>query len=70
MCTGYRYLSETLGADPHDIALVTESSTAYGQAVQWFVDSAAAVPTARLDEASAIELGYPYKFIGNIQKRW
>jgi len=24
----------------------------------------------RLDEASAIELGYPYKFIGNIQKRW
>jgi aryl-alcohol dehydrogenase-like predicted oxidoreductase len=24
----------------------------------------------KLDEASAIELGYPYKFIGNIQKRW
>jgi aryl-alcohol dehydrogenase-like predicted oxidoreductase len=24
----------------------------------------------RLDEASAFELGYPYKFIGNIQKRW
>jgi aryl-alcohol dehydrogenase-like predicted oxidoreductase len=24
----------------------------------------------RLDDASAFELGYPYKFIGNIQKRW
>lgn len=24
----------------------------------------------RLDEASAFELGYPYKFIANIQKRW
>jgi aryl-alcohol dehydrogenase-like predicted oxidoreductase len=24
----------------------------------------------RLDEASAFELGYPYKFIQNIQKRW
>jgi aryl-alcohol dehydrogenase-like predicted oxidoreductase len=24
----------------------------------------------KLDEASAVELGYPYKFIGNIQKRW
>jgi aryl-alcohol dehydrogenase-like predicted oxidoreductase len=24
----------------------------------------------RLDDASAYELGYPYKFIGNIQKRW
>ena len=27
------YLTETLGANEHDIALVTESSTAYGQAV-------------------------------------
>ncbi len=24
----------------------------------------------RLDEASAFELGYPYAFLGNIQKRW
>jgi aryl-alcohol dehydrogenase-like predicted oxidoreductase len=24
----------------------------------------------RLDEASAFELGYPYTFLGNIQKRW
>jgi len=24
----------------------------------------------RLDEASAFDLGYPYKFIGNVQKRW
>lgn len=24
----------------------------------------------RLDDASAFELGYPYKFLGNIQKRW
>lgn len=24
----------------------------------------------KLDDASAIELGYPYKFIANIQKRW
>ena len=24
----------------------------------------------KLDQASAIELGYPYKFMGNIQKRW
>jgi aryl-alcohol dehydrogenase-like predicted oxidoreductase len=24
----------------------------------------------RLDEASALDLGYPYKFIANIQKRW
>ena len=24
----------------------------------------------KLDDASAFELGYPYKFIGNIQKRW
>ena len=24
----------------------------------------------KLDEASAFELGYPYGFIGNIQKRW
>ena len=24
----------------------------------------------RLDDASAFELGYPYKFIANIQKRW
>jgi aryl-alcohol dehydrogenase-like predicted oxidoreductase len=24
----------------------------------------------RLDDASAVELGYPYKFIANIQKRW
>jgi aryl-alcohol dehydrogenase-like predicted oxidoreductase len=24
----------------------------------------------KLDDASAFEMGYPYKFIGNIQKRW
>ncbi len=24
----------------------------------------------KLDDASAFELGYPYSFIGNIQKRW
>jgi aryl-alcohol dehydrogenase-like predicted oxidoreductase len=24
----------------------------------------------RLDEASRFELGYPYKFIANVQKRW
>src|SRR5262245_20037162 len=24
----------------------------------------------RLDDASAVELGYPYRFIGSIQKRW
>jgi aryl-alcohol dehydrogenase-like predicted oxidoreductase len=24
----------------------------------------------KLDDASALDLGYPYKFIGNIQKRW
>jgi len=24
----------------------------------------------KLDDASAYELGYPYKFIANIQKRW
>ncbi|MBL8719777.1 MAG: aldo/keto reductase, partial [Myxococcales bacterium] len=24
----------------------------------------------RLDEASAWEVGYPYKFLANIQKRW
>ena len=24
----------------------------------------------RLDDASAFDLGYPYKFIANIQKRW
>ncbi|AUX47523.1 uncharacterized protein SOCE26_090440 [Sorangium cellulosum] len=24
----------------------------------------------RLDDASAFELGYPYKFIANVQKRW
>ena len=24
----------------------------------------------KLDAASAFELGYPYEFIGNIQKRW
>ena len=29
-----------------------------------------AAEVARLDEASAFELGYPYSFIANIQKRW
>jgi hypothetical protein len=29
----YCYLTQTMGADEHDVALVTESSTAYGQAV-------------------------------------
>jgi diketogulonate reductase-like aldo/keto reductase len=24
----------------------------------------------RLDDASAFDLGYPYKFIANLQKRW
>jgi aryl-alcohol dehydrogenase-like predicted oxidoreductase len=24
----------------------------------------------KLDEASAFDLGYPYKFLANIQKRW
>lgn len=24
----------------------------------------------KLDDASAFDIGYPYKFIGNIQKRW
>ena len=24
----------------------------------------------KLDDASAFDLGYPYKFIANIQKRW
>ena len=24
----------------------------------------------KLDDASAFDVGYPYKFIGNIQKRW
>ena len=24
----------------------------------------------RLDDASAFELGYPYKFIASVQKRW
>ena len=30
----------------------------------------AAADVQRLDEASAVPLGYPYQFIGNIQKRW
>ena len=30
----------------------------------------AAADVQRLDEASAFPLGYPYQFIGNIQKRW
>jgi aryl-alcohol dehydrogenase-like predicted oxidoreductase len=25
---------------------------------------------AKLDEASAVDFGYPYKFIANIQQRW
>ena len=29
-----------------------------------------AVEVQRLDEASALDLGYPYKFIGAVQKRW
>jgi aryl-alcohol dehydrogenase-like predicted oxidoreductase len=30
----------------------------------------AAEQVQRLDDASAFEIGYPYKFIANIQKRW
>ena len=30
----------------------------------------AADDVQKLDTASAFELGYPYKFIGNVQKRW
>ncbi|MFO0576925.1 MAG: hypothetical protein U1A78_23220 [Polyangia bacterium] len=40
------YLTETLGADPHDIALITESSTGYGQAVI-AQNAAPTVPDAR-----------------------
>lgn len=29
-----------------------------------------AAEVAKLDEASAVDLGYPYKFIANIQQRW
>ena len=29
-----------------------------------------AADVQRLDDASAFELGYPYKFLGNFQKRW
>ncbi len=30
----------------------------------------AAADVQRLDDASAVDVGYPYKFIANIQKRW
>jgi aryl-alcohol dehydrogenase-like predicted oxidoreductase len=29
-----------------------------------------AAQVAKLDEVSAIDFGYPYKFIANIQQRW
>ncbi|APR74885.1 Oxidoreductase [Minicystis rosea] len=60
------------------LAKPTVSSVIFGaRSIQQLDDNLAAAEVKlsdadvqKLDEASAFELGYPYKFIANIQKRW
>jgi aryl-alcohol dehydrogenase-like predicted oxidoreductase len=60
------------------LAKPTVSSVIFGaRSIEQLADDLKAVEVKlsaedvkRLDEASAFELGYPYKFIQNIQKRW
>jgi aryl-alcohol dehydrogenase-like predicted oxidoreductase len=77
-------VAEELGASPATVSLAwllrkpTVTSVIFGaRSVEQLEDNLAAADVAltdahlaALDEASSFELGYPYQFMSNVQKRW